>query len=362
MPIELKRPDGLASPMLVRADAGLDIGAGHVMRCLALAQAWRDRGGPVAFAVSSLPPPIEPLLAAEGIDLLRLGEPAGGAGDALRTAELAAAIGAAWVVVDGYGFGVAYRRALRQSGVRLLLIEDVEGERGEADVVLNPNAHAAPLVSESAEGPPRLLLGTAYAPLRREFRRFRGWSRSIADPGARILVTMGGSDPDNATLTALQAIEQLGRPGLEVRVVVGPANPHRAVLAREAGAGRCDVRLEPPSMAMPDLMAWADLAVTAAGSTCWELAFMGVPMVTVVLAENQLRIAESLSAAGAAVSAGRAGALEPRALAAAVDATVSSREIREQMSRRGRSLVDGLGAERVTEELQTTMVEGARAR
>jgi spore coat polysaccharide biosynthesis predicted glycosyltransferase SpsG len=113
---------------------------------------------------------------------------------------------------------------------------------------------------------------------------------------------------------------------------------------------------------MSDWMAWADVAVTAAGSTCWELAFMGVPMVTLVLAENQVRIAASLSAAGAAVSAGWANDVEPGAMAAAIDAMVSSRQAREQMSRCGRDLVDGLGAERVTAVLEGAMVEGVEAR
>jgi UDP-2,4-diacetamido-2,4,6-trideoxy-beta-L-altropyranose hydrolase len=348
--------------MLVRADAGVGIGTGHVMRCLALAQAWRDRGGPVAFATNALPEEIEKRLAAEGIDLLRLDEPPGGASDARRTAEFGAAIGAAWAVVDGYGFMATYRRTLRQSGLRLLLLEDIRGERSAADVILNPTPDAASPASERTEASPRLLLGTAYVPLRREFRRWRGWSRPAADPAARILLTMGGSDPDNATLTALRAIERLHRTGLEVRVVVGPANPHGTVLARQVETLRFDVRLERPSEAMPDLMAWADLAITAAGSTCWELAFMGVPMIAVVLAENQRRIAESLCGAGAAVSAGWADVSEPGTLAAAIDATISSRQAREQMSRCGRDLVDGLGAERATGELQAAFVEGAGAR
>lgn len=347
--------------MLIRADASVGIGTGHVMRCLALAQAWRDRGGSVEFTARALPEALEKRLESEGIRCLRLSEPTGGAGDARHTAEFVAASGAAWAVVDGYRFGATYRRTLRQSGVRLLFFEDVCGERSQADAVLNPGVHTDSGTAPGVDERPRLLLGASYAPLRREFRAFRGWTRPLESPAKRILVTLGGSDPGNATSLVLGAVGRLKAGGLQIRAVVGPANPHRAALEREVRGAPCDIRLEDPSVGMPELMAWADLAITAAGSTCWELAFMGVPMVTVVLAENQRLIDQSLSASGAAVSVGRLEDLEPHVLAGVVEALISSDGDRLRMSRRGRALVDGLGAERVTDELQSVSAGSARA-
>ncbi len=350
MPTESQRPEPTASPILIRADAGARIGAGHVMRCLALAQAWRDRGGSAAFATTGVPAEIARRLELEGVEPIPISGPAGAAADAAETARAAARLGAGWLVLDGYGFDPAYRVRVRGCGARILLLEDVPGDREGADVILNPGIRGD-LEPPGSPGLPRLLLGPAYAPLRREFREWRGRPRPRSEPDRNLLVTMGGSDPDNVTLVVLKALREIRQPDLRVRVLVGPANPHRETLARDAALLGEWVWLEPPSGAMADLMAWADLAITAAGSTCWELAFMGVAMITVVLAENQRPIAQTVGAAGAAVAAGDRAALESGSLAPAIATALSSDSELARMGRNGRALVDGLGAERVAGQL-----------
>lgn len=339
----------MSETLLIRADAGPRIGIGHLMRCLALGQAWQRQGGTVVFALASAPPELEERLDAEGFARKRLTSAAGHAEDARETAALARSCSADCVVLDGYHFDADYRRALGSLDARLLLVVDgAPPDAGGADFVLDQNLGARPSGSMPEGSRPRFLLGPKYALLRREFWRWRGWKRPVAPAARRLLVTFGGSDPDNLTLRALRALRELPESAeLEVRIVTGPSNRHRASLQNELlGAPEAWRLLAAPSD-MAGLIAWADLGISAAGSTCWELAFLGVPFVTVVLAENQRSIAASLSRAGISCDLGWHEGVSAELLGASVRKLLGGKSLRMEMSRLGQETVDGFGAERV---------------
>jgi UDP-2,4-diacetamido-2,4,6-trideoxy-beta-L-altropyranose hydrolase len=338
--------------LLLRADAGTEIGTGHVMRCLALGQAWQDAGGEVQLAAAQLPPGMRDRLAAEKIALAPLSEEAGSTADARATAELAAAAGARWAVVDGYQFSGDYQRALREGGLRVLALDDY-GHAGHywADAVLNQNVHARPELYASREPYVRLLLGPGYALLRREFQRWRGWIRAFPRAAGKVLVTLGGSDPDNVTSLVIAALGQVRRP-LEVVVVVGSGNPHLEALRQAAACATVPMQLRSNVTDMPGLMAWADVAVAAGGSTAWELAFMGLPFLTVVLADNQVDLAAELQARDAAVNLGWFTYLTAEGIASELGRLLDDAGRREALGRRGRQLVDGGGCRGVVELLK----------
>lgn len=160
---------------------------------------------------------------------------------------------------------------------------------------------------------------------------------------------MGATDPDNVTLTVLRAIESIPVDGLEVRVTVGPGNPHRESLVRVAGVSRAsiDLRFDPPDIG--ELMAWADVAVAAAGSTSWERAMFGLPSVVLVLADNQQRIASALVEAGCASLADFPREVD--SLAREISCILANPARRQAMSERGQRIVDGAGARRVVNVL-----------
>jgi len=283
-------------PLLVRVDASAQIGTGHLMRCLALAQAWRDVGGRVVFLMAMESPPLEARLRSEGMEVVHLPVQPGSMDDAIQTADFARQLGADWVVVDGYHFGAEYQRIIKDSGLRLLFIDDIgHAEHYSADLVLNQNIHAHEGLYQNREPYTRLLLGTRYVLLRREFLKWRGWKREIPEVARKVLVTMGGSDPDNVTLKVIQALHQVDMDGLEAIVVVGGSNPNYEELQSAVQDSRFPIRLESNVTNMPERMAWADVAVSAGGSTSWELAFMGVPILNLILAENQQQASTTLS-------------------------------------------------------------------
>ncbi len=225
--------------------------------------------------------------------------------DAQQVIEIAQAQDTGYVTIDGYHFGAEYQKWLKAAGLRLLVLDDNgHADHYYADVVLNQNIHASDALYPNREPYTQLLLGTRYALLRREFWRWRDWQREIPDVARKVLVTMGGSDPDNVTLKILHALEQVELNGLEVTVVVGGNNPHYDALQAAAQRSQHAVRLEHNVTDMPALMAWADVAVSAGGSTCWELAFLGLPSVVVVLADNQRAIVHGLATVHYAVYLG----------------------------------------------------------
>ena len=337
--------------LFIRADAGSHIGTGHLMRCLALAQAWKGAGGKVVFITACRNEGLLRRIREEEIEvhLLSLSYP--DPGDWEVTKNVLARHPGAWVVLDGYHFNETYQKRIKDAGNRLLVIDDMAHlKHYYADIVLNQNLHAEDL-HYSCEPYTRLLLGTKYVLLRREFLAWRDWKREIPEVARRVLVTLGGSDPENYTLKVIQALQKVDISGLEAIVVIGASNPHADVLKKAVGQSRIPIRLIQDAKNMPELMAWADVAIAAGGTTCWELAFMGVPSLVVILAENQRPIAEGLAKVGAVVSFGWFKHVSIADITSALSYLLSNKKQRAEMIQRARRLVSGNGVLNILKEL-----------
>ncbi|MGQ9908288.1 MAG: UDP-2,4-diacetamido-2,4,6-trideoxy-beta-L-altropyranose hydrolase [Candidatus Flexifilum sp.] len=333
----------MIGPLVIRADASPQIGSGHVMRCLALAQAWRDRGGQVTFICAQLGEALHTRLNTEGMAVQIIDAPIASADDARWTRQLVDALDPAWLVLDGYQFDRAYQQKVG-SGRKTLMLDDTAHLDGYAVTAIlnqNPSAHPDPYREKAPEAD--LLLGPRYALLRREFKPYRLWQRVHPQIAARLLVTLGGADPDNATASIIAALEFVPHP-LEVRVVVGHNNPHRDALRAAAQRSRHQVTVESNVTDMPGLMAWADAAIAAAGSTLWEIALFGLPVLTVTLAENQAAVADTLAQRGLVIQLDRSN---PNGLADRVSGLLSDQALRQRLSMQLQALIDGFGVERV---------------
>ena len=338
--------------ILFRTDAGPQIGAGHAMRCCALAQACRDRHAEVIFAMAETLPAITARLSEEGIEAVAMSAPPGSLEDATSTAELARGRDCECVVVDGYVFGAAFQQALKDAGLTVLFVDDNgHTSRYKADYVLNQNLHATPALYPSRAEGTALLLGPHYALLRREFSGWRGWHRTIPKLARKILVTLGGSDPGNATLRTIHALDSLKKSqpdltgDLEVRILVTSGHSHLRTLEPEAAKGGFQLLINVADVAAQ--MAQADLAVSAAGSTCYEMAQLGLPACLLVTADNQAASAAELHRRGIFYNLGSASTVTVEGLAGAVGDLLASPSRRQAMSERGQSFVDGRGAERL---------------
>jgi len=339
--------------VVVRADADAAVGIGHLMRASALAEELHARGATVDVLSRPLSDRLVRWLVARGLGVHEFTEPTGGSADLRRTTGLARRVGASWIVVDGYRFDARYQAALTESGVRVLWIDDdAHAACYTAEVIVNPNLHARPEMYPRRPPDGRLLLGPRFALLRPEFRR-RLQSPDRTSRPDRLLVSLGGGDAGALIPEILKGIAGLGRDRFEVKIVAGP---HVSPLALQASADRLLSRAHvlPFVEDMAAVMAWCDLAVSAAGSTVWELLALGIPSVLVVLADNQAAVGAELDRRGAAVSLGAREGLTASSVAQALRSLAEDPRRLELVRRVGSTIVDGRGAARVADHLTPT--------
>jgi UDP-2,4-diacetamido-2,4,6-trideoxy-beta-L-altropyranose hydrolase len=338
--------------LILRADASVAMGTGHVMRCLALAQAWQDEGGECIFAMAEAPQAVKRRLRAEKCEVVVIGAPPASEEDIACLLELGASHRASWVVVDGYQFRVNYQRALKAAGLRVLVVDDGGRCRDYcADLVLDQGLDSSEDQYRNREGYTRLMLGTRYVMLRREFRAWRSWKRATRPIAQRLLITIGGSDPDGLTFRVIEALSKAALPDLATTVLVGGSNPRMMELQRVTNSTPIpfDIVCDPPNV--PELMANSDLAVICAGGTLWELLYMGCASLSYSRDEVQGEIVRGLHGLGAVHDLGSVNKFEESGLIAAIRELAISCRRRQDMAEIGRRIVDGEGACRVLQEL-----------
>ncbi len=327
-----------------------------MMRCLALAQAWRNCGGTATFLSYCTSDALRGRITQEGFDVESI------SAHHPDPCDLKKALGKAsvlqeesgdrvWVVLDGYHFDPNYQKALKESGHPLLVIDDMGNHPFyHADIVLNQNLWAERIFYPRGSDT-ECLLGTRYTLLRQEFLAWQNWNREVPQIARNILVTLGGADPDNVTPRIVETLESAGTANQDIKVLLGPANKHSESVKSTLASMSCRIRLLCHAEDMTEFMAWADLAVTSGGSTCLEMAFMGLPSVVVTLAENQEKAAKALQETGVALSVGWFDVIDLKRFAQVLRDLIHNKERRQQMSRRGRRIVDGRGARLVTEAM-----------
>jgi UDP-2,4-diacetamido-2,4,6-trideoxy-beta-L-altropyranose hydrolase len=333
--------------IVIRADAGVSIGSGHVMRCLALAQGLSDRVA-IRFMCRDMPGNLIAYIEAQGfpVSMLKMSTH----GDATDVPEVLAAIGdemVDWMIVDHYGLDAGWERAMRARARRIMVIDDAPARTHDCDLLLDQNVIGDGVrYDEWVTRHTRQLLGPRYALLRPEFATA---SRDRSNPVQHILIFFGGSDLPNATGTALAAVAELKRPDIAVDIVVGSMYAHGVELE---GASRelPNVRIHRDAD-MADLMRRADVAIGAGGTASWERCAAGLPTVTWSIADNQRPVVQRLSAAGAVVALSEEEARHPSLIARHLSQLIADDGRRAEMSKRARSLCDGLGVSRVVAAL-----------
>lgn len=305
-----------------RVDSGVLIGAGHVMRCLTLANALRAAGADCTFYCRAHEANLVDVIRERGHSVVLFpvitadgGDGSGkvlahsnwlGAGIEVDAAQMAKAVGVRsvdWLVVDHYGVDARWERELRRVCQRLLVIDDLADRVHDCDLLLDQNIARLP-ADYVALVPPscKILLGPQYALLRPGFAEMRPRSllrRQSADL-RRWLVTLGGIDKDNHTSAVLRALARAPlESGTSVTVVLGQTAPWIHEVCETAREMPWPTQVLVAIEDMARLMAEADVAVGAAGSTSWERCALGLPTLMLLVAENQVRAGQALSRAGA---------------------------------------------------------------
>lgn len=322
------------------------------MRCLALAQAWQYAGGIAVFAMAEITSAICSRIQAERCDVFTINSATGGEHDLTQTIALLQRHKCEWIAVDGYQFGAEYQRGLKTAGFNVLFLDDYgHSQHYSADVVLNQNVSATPALYSNRDEATRLLLGPRYALLRREFNGWSEWPRLISPVCHRVLITMGGTDEGNITAVAIEALRLADLPNVGGTVIVGGSNPNYAKLQDIVAQSRAEMNLLKDVSNIGELMATADIAISAAGTACWELCMLGLPALLVDVAENQTALAKALHRRGCAIHIGNV-AVKPETIAERIKALAQDQSQRQSLSNASRKLVDGRGATRVVSLLR----------
>lgn len=357
---------------IIRVDAAQEIGSGHVMRCLCLAEAMREAGHDCSFLCRRREGDLIETIEARGFDCTILpatedvlaGTESLGASMAVEIDQSRAVIASEapdWLIVDHYALDAEWERAVTPASTRVMVVDDLADRPHACNLLLDQGLANRParymgLVPDDC----RLLLGPAYALLRPEFRQLRSAAevRERTWPPARLLVNLGGIDIDNATRAVLETLAQSELPNSSViDVVMGRNAPHVDDVQVCATKSRFAVNVSVDVADMGDRILAADLAIGAAGTTSWERACLGLPSLLLSIAKNQLGVAEALSRSGAALNIGPLWESGwPTRLVAGLTSLSAPGRLAE-MSAACLALVDGKGTSRVVEALTALPID-----
>ncbi|TSA36849.1 MAG: UDP-2,4-diacetamido-2,4,6-trideoxy-beta-L-altropyranose hydrolase [Verrucomicrobiaceae bacterium] len=289
--------------IVFRVDASEEIGTGHLMRCLTLAEELKRRGIRTRFVMRKLPDPARDILRAKGHENIVLNgkDSDSNSGDLAHSHWLGVtqeadandtlrALGKEdwdWLMVDHYALDARWESAVRPHVKKIMVIDDLADRIHDCDLLLDQNfftdmsSRYTGKVSEQCQ----LLLGPRYAMLRKEFHDMRVKAKVRESPVKRILVFFGGVDSANYTGLAVKTLSDQSQDGLQVDVVIGALHPYRKTIESECAAFGFNCHIQTERIA--ELMAEADLSIGSGGSSVWERCCMGLPTFAICAAENQ---------------------------------------------------------------------------
>lgn len=332
-----------------RADGSLQIGGGHVMRCLALANVLAERGWRCAFAVDSKTTDVVPHLVASGHEIFTLP----------MSDSPARLLASRWndtcdlFVVDHYGWGREQEMACRPWARRVLVFDDLANRTHDCDLLIDPNPDNGEVYRGLVPADCRLFTGSSWAILNDAYAaRRRTGSLATRSELDRILVSFGMMDRYGLTVVALEAIRR-AELAVQVDVAIGSTSPALSDVTQRV-ASIPGAKLHVDCDHMWDLTAAADLVIGAGGTMSWERCCLGLPAVVVTTASNQSGTAAILEQHGAALVAGSRETVNPERLADVLRGLGENSGRLSTKSRAAFSLCDGHGAHRLVAFLEET--------
>ena len=350
-------------------DASHEIGTGHVMRCLALAneakrQDWdctfilRDPEDDIVKHISSFDHNVKKLISEDGRKVTDNATPYGDwlpvsqIQDANETVEVICELDPDWIIVDHYALDATWLSIVEKSNAKILVIDDLGDRELICDVLLDQNLGAS---AEKYRGKLlsncQLLLGPTFALLRSEFKDWR--ERSLEGRLGRhvenILITMGGVDTGNYTLRTLTELTKSKYAKTCVfTVVIGSSYPHTDALHEFVEETKLRISVLSNVKNMAEIMSKSDLCIGAGGSTSWERCCLGLPTISFAIADNQIEIAKQLSQKKVAIFSDLSNLI--------IDFErffdISGIELQRSLSTNSHQICDGLGVPRVLGELE----------
>ncbi|MFB6357021.1 MAG: UDP-2,4-diacetamido-2,4,6-trideoxy-beta-L-altropyranose hydrolase [bacterium] len=336
--------------VVFRCDANEEIGYGHVMRSMALAQYVQSRGDTVRFVLKKPPSFVKGCLEASAIEWANI-DPSGPKEDYRSTREAVNEFNTDWIVIDGYHFDTEYQSLWKKTGTNVAYLDDhAHLNQYNVNLLINQNLHANRNVYKNkVNDNTKMLMGPDYILLRTEFLDCVDWKRETFSRPDRLLVTIGGTDTRNLVPDILGWLQGGFDRNFETHIITADAD----CVAGVKNDPRFVLRTDVDNMAVE--MKHADLAITASGTTVWEMCFMELPMLTVVTANNQQDIANHLEQNGVSLNLGWYTDLTKDDVVDTTLKVLRDPEKRRTMSSQGRYIVDGKGVKRVYRHMKSVV-------
>ncbi len=338
--------------VVFRVDAAKSIGAGHLVRCFNLAQAISGRGAEIRFICRDSPDKIFDQIVGDKFEVMVLpivpSQTISQLQDAQETIQAMNGKVPDWLIVDSYVLDMTWESVLRPYAGKLMAVDDQANRKHDCDLLLDQNYSLAGSDRYAGWVPShcKMMLGPQYALLPEKFRSARDQQTEKKGQLNKLLIFFTAGDDQHETLKAMHGVAQFGKAS-GVDVVIGSSNEDKkdieAMCWRYGWGYHCQVDY------MHELLANADLAIGAGGISNWERCALGVPALVVVLAENQAAIANDLAKAGAIINMGKSRETYPDVYARQLASMTS--ELLRSMSETARQLVDGMGPNRVAQDI-----------
>ena len=339
--------------LIFRADGNKILGTGHIMRCLSIADAVKARGSECVFVTADNS--LSDVIKARGYENVILGTDFQNMEAELPALEnVLSEKKPVGVVVDSYYVTARYLTELG-THVPVTYIDDLASFAYPVDRLINYNVYAdedyyISLYKKAEVRIPQFCMKPSFAPLRAGFKGIGAFE--IKEKVENVLVLTGGADPLHVALNFAHEVSEHPVGSLKYNIVVGGLSQD-VVALQTISESRSDIELFQNVSDMKSLMLSNDLAVSAAGSTQYELCACGVPTINYVFADNQIPGMEGFSKAGIMISTGdvRTDKNIFVKLYDSINELAENAELRKELSLKAQHLVDGRGAERIAEIL-----------
>lgn len=338
--------------LLIRVDSTYEIGMGHFMRSLALAQKWLNEKGSVFFLINDNII-LKNRISDENMNYIVNPFSSGSLEDSKFLIDTVLNEDISWVIIDGYVFKEDYYDYLRRNNLNFLIFDDDSNlDHYNSNIVLNQNLHGkSKWYSSKKEDFTKLLIGTNYVLLRNEFLKYINYQKVIKINAKNILITLGGSDVNNYSLELLKVLNELNVDNLNVKVILGANNKHEEEIINYLKTVNFNGSILKNISNMPEIMEWADIAFSSGGTTVWELAFMGVPTIVGATSYVEEVLLDGLNENDLFITIGKLENLDKDELKIIFNNLIMDKELRMKMSHEGQKFIDGYGSKRVVDEM-----------
>ncbi|MES5930044.1 UDP-2,4-diacetamido-2,4,6-trideoxy-beta-L-altropyranose hydrolase [Bacillus cereus group sp. MG9] len=355
--------------IVFRADASIEIGTGHIMRCLTLAQELQNKGAQIYFICRKLQGDLQQYILSKGFHVFLLDTNDENTEysnavygsylnwlkrhwfvDAQQTNDILSQLPQFdWLIVDHYGLDKKWETVLKKTVKKIMVIDDLADRVHDCELLLDQNLYES-LNERYKELIPEhslIKLGPKYAILRPEFHSAKKFLRKRTGAVEHIFIFFGGHDVTNETLKTLRAIQNINSDTLKIDVVVGSQNPHKKDIQNYCksisnASFYCQIEN------IEEFMIRADLGIGAGGTTTWERCFLGLPSITITTAQNQIEVTKAVAEAGATWNIGTAESVSDETITKCLNKLLTDSDKVREMSNKALAIKCASNSDEIT--------------